>query len=143
MRLRHVGVLFLLLLLVIFSVANWEIITTPTGLNLLVGQVQAPLGLLMLIAIGFFTVLYTLLLVVVERRLLREGAHLNREIEEVRKRGAEAQATEIQELAQTVTQGLSEIRGVLGRLVSQITELRVLLAARGSEGTSDVPSQEA
>ena len=46
MRLRHVGVLFLLLLFVIFSVGNWETIATPTRLNLLVGYVQVPLGLL-------------------------------------------------------------------------------------------------
>ena len=95
MRLRHVGVLFLLLVLVLFAVGNWETIATPTRLNLLVGQVQMPLGLLMLIATGVVTVLYALLLVVAERRLLREGARLHREIEEVRQRGAETHTTEI------------------------------------------------
>ena len=59
------------------------------------GQVQMPLGLLMLIATGVVTVLYALLLVVAERRLLREGARLHREIEKVRQRGAETHTTEI------------------------------------------------
>ncbi|HUU35233.1 MAG TPA: LapA family protein, partial [Vicinamibacterales bacterium] len=102
MRLRNVGVLFLLLLLVIFSVANWVTIATPTRLNLLVADVEAPLGLLMLIAVGFLTVLYALLLVIVERRLLRESARLSREIEEERKRGSETQGTETRQLAQMV-----------------------------------------
>ena len=66
------------LVLVLFAVGNWETIATPTRLNLLVGQVQMPLGLLMLIATGVVTVLYALLLVVAERRLLREGARLHR-----------------------------------------------------------------
>ena len=96
----------------------------------------------MLIAIGFFTALYALLLVVAERGLLREGARLNREIEEERKRGDETQTTEIRQLAQTVTQDLSEVRGILGRLVSQIADLRVLVAARVSHGTSEAPSEE-
>ncbi|MDA1185281.1 MAG: lipopolysaccharide assembly protein LapA domain-containing protein [Acidobacteria bacterium] len=142
MRLRHVGVLFLLLLLAIFAVANWGTIEAPTRLNLLVGQVEAPLGLLMLISIGFLTVLYALLLVVVERRLLREGARLNREIEEERKRRNETQTTEIRQLAQTMTHDLSEVRGILGRLVSQITELRSLVAGRVSPGTSGAPADE-
>lgn len=142
MRLRHVGVLLLLLLLAVFSVANWGTIVTQTSLNLLVGQVQAPLGLLMLITVGFLTVLYALLLVVVERRLLREGARLNREIEEERKRGREAQTAELRQLSQTLTHDLAEVRSVLGRLVSQMAELRVLVAGRVAQGTSDAPRNE-
>ena len=139
MRLRHVGVIFLLLLLVIFSMGNWETIATPTTLNLLVGQVQVPLGLLMLITTGLLTVLYALLLVLAERRLLREGARLHRDVEEVRQREGETQTTEIRQLAQTLTQDLSDVRDVLGRLSSQVTDLRILVAGRVSPGTSDAP----
>lgn len=71
MRLRHVGVLFLLLVIAIFAAVNWGTIAAPTRLNLLIGQVEAPLGLLMLISIGLLTILYALLLVVAERRLPR------------------------------------------------------------------------
>ena len=142
MRLRNVGVLLLLLLLALFGASNWGTIAAPARLNLLVGQVEAPLGLLMLVAIGFLTLLYGLLLVLVERRLLRESARLNREIEEARRRGNETQTTEIRQFAQTVTQDLSEVRTILGRLVSQITDLRVLVAGRGAHDTSDAPGDE-
>lgn len=139
MRLRHVGVVLLLLLLAIFSMGNWETIATPTTLNLLVGQVQVPLGLLMLITIGLLTVLYALLLVLAERRFLREGARLHRDVEEARQREGETQTTEIRQLAQKLTQDLSDVRGVLGRLSSQVTDLRVLVAGRVSPGTFDAP----
>ena len=139
MRLRHVGVVFLLLLLAIFSIGNWATISTPTRLNLLVGQVEVPLGLLMLITIGLLTVLYALLLVLAERRFLREGARLHRDAEEARQRGGEAQTTEIRQLAQTLTQDLSDVRGILGRLSSQVTDLRVFVAGRVAADASDPP----
>ena len=77
MQIRHIGLLLLLLLLTVFGAANWTTISNPTDLNLLLGRVQAPIGLLMLGIVATMGCLYAVLLLAGERRLLRQNARLN------------------------------------------------------------------
>jgi hypothetical protein len=54
----------------LFVVANWQVLTLQTSINLLVSQVTAPLGLVMLGAMGVLTLFYLLFLVWLETRAL-------------------------------------------------------------------------
>jgi hypothetical protein len=54
----------------LFVVANWQVLTLQTSINLLVSQVTAPLGLVMLGVMGVLTLLYLLFLVWLETRVL-------------------------------------------------------------------------
>lgn len=58
MRLRTVLILAVLVLVGVFAMMNWQAITAPTSLNFIVARVEAPLGLLMLAAIGMLAVFF-------------------------------------------------------------------------------------
>lgn len=130
MHIRHVAVVVVLLVIGLFALVNWSTIAAPTTLDLLVGQVQAPLGLLMLGAVAVLTIVYALLLVVVERRLLRESRDVHRALDAERRRTSETQTEDMRDLSRVIAQELDDVRGVLGRLVSQVTELRRLATPR-------------
>lgn len=115
MRPRHAVVLFLLVMLGLFAAINWATIAAPTTLNLVVGQVQGPLGLLLLGVVAALSVVYALMLVVTERRLLREHADTHRALEAERRRTSEAQSEEMRQ----VFRELSSVRMALGQLAAQ------------------------
>ena len=115
MRPRHAVVVFLLVMLGLFAVMNWGTIAAPTTLNLLVGQIQGPLGLLLLGVVALLSVGYALMLVITERRLLRENAETHRALEAERRRTSETQTEEMRQ----VFRELSNVRLVLSQLASQ------------------------
>ena len=47
MRIRHVGLLALLLVLVLLAAANWTTMMAPTEISLLVSRIVAPFGLIL------------------------------------------------------------------------------------------------
>jgi uncharacterized integral membrane protein len=53
---------FVAVALGVFVVANWRVLSAQTALNLVVAQVTAPLGLVMIGAIVVMTLLYLVLL---------------------------------------------------------------------------------
>lgn len=66
-------------LIVVFSGLNWTALTTPTSLNLLVTQIDAPIGVILLsltavfVALFFVATLYTSISNLMEsRRMLKE-----------------------------------------------------------------------
>ena len=60
MTLRSVVLAILSLLALIFLILNWQGITAPVPVNLIVEEIQAPLGLILLIIIVSFIPLFFL-----------------------------------------------------------------------------------
>ena len=113
----------------------------PTKFRSPSGVVQAPLGLLLLTTVGFLTALYAIMLMSVERRLLREAARTSRELQEERRQRRDSENEEIRQLTQTLTHELSDIKDVLGRLVSQVSGLRSVVADRVTRQPSEDDAQ--
>src|SRR6266853_680942 len=63
MRARTLVLLVILIAIGIFAAVNWKAIVAPTTLSLVVADVQAPLGLIMLGITVLLTVLFLLFLV--------------------------------------------------------------------------------
>lgn len=114
----------LFVVLGLLATANWSTFTTPTELNLLVTRVQAPLGLLMLITIGVMGALYSILLLVGERRLLRENAKNSRELAVLRKEGLDSLTEQLQEVRTAVTRELAVVRELHTQGLTQLGDLR-------------------
>jgi uncharacterized integral membrane protein len=102
MKPRTVIVLLILLALFLFSALNWSTFTHPTALNVLFGQVEAPLGLLMLGLIGLLTLGYLLLLTRAETGALLDNRRASKELEKARKLADEAEASCFVELKKTL-----------------------------------------
>ena len=116
--------LLLFVVLGLLASGNWAAFTSYTELNLLVTRVQAPLGLLMLATVGVMACLYWVLLLVGERRLLRENARYTRELAELRKQGLDHLTDELQEVRAAVTRELAVVKELHTQGLNQLGELR-------------------
>lgn len=94
-RPRTAFVLLVLALLGAFAALNWAAVTAPTSLNLLLGRVEAPIGLAMLgVAVGL-TVLYLLFAATTETAALLEARRHAREMDAQRRLAEEAEASRL------------------------------------------------
>jgi len=97
---KFVGAIILvsLILVGVFTLANWEVLTAPTTLSFLAFTVDAPLGVLLL---GFMLVLLALLLgyvMMLRTTMLVEARRHAQELQSQRKLAESAEASRVSEL---------------------------------------------
>ena len=124
MRIRHVGLLGLLLVLALLAAANWTTMMAPTEINLLVSRIEAPFGLIMLVTVGLMGCIYVLMLLITERRLMAVNARQAQELATLREEALEGQDTRIKVLETAVTGNFGELKTQLSRVLEQIGDLR-------------------
>jgi len=98
MRIINFILLIALVALVIFAAINWQAIMAPVPLSLLFGNVEAPLGLILLAATGLLALLFLGFVVYMQSSTLVIRRKLNKEVEEQRKLANEAEASRFTEL---------------------------------------------
>ena len=92
-------VLFLVLLFVgLFALINWGAFVAPTPLSLGFTTVQAPLGLIMLALVAFLCVLFTVWVVTLQARSLKDARRQTRELQAQRDLADKAEASRFTEL---------------------------------------------
>ncbi len=131
MKARHIAVSFILLLVALFAAANWVTFAQPAKLNLLLGEVAAPLGLIMLAVLAGLTLLYVVFLATLETKMLLESRRQAKELEEARRLARETEASRIRELQQSLTRELGEIKDLLVAALKQ-PRLESMGAAKGA-----------
>jgi uncharacterized integral membrane protein len=135
----------LLLLLLMVAAINWEQFSTPGQLNLVVRQVEVPLGAVMLGVVGLFTVLYLVFLAGARTTQLVETRRYAREAHEARQLANEAEASRFSELRQYLETEVQSLRDQISdteeRLSSAIDESHNSLVA--NLGEMDVREQGA
>lgn len=132
---RAIVVLFGLTLVGLFALLNWEAFTTPTSLSLGVTTVQAPLGLIMLGLLVFFSVLFVVWAMSLQAGALMEGRRLTRDLQAQRDLADKAEASRFTELRSFLSNELSAVtvaqEQMRAVLVSRLD--RVQEAARASQ----------
>lgn len=92
-----------------FAIANWGAIVQPVPVSLIVTQVQAPLGLILL---GFAVVLVTIfagVLLVQQARVIAEARRWHKEVETQRSLADQAEASRFTELRDFLAAELAKI----------------------------------
>jgi len=112
MNLRSLSISLALALLAVFAMLNWTAFITPTTLSIGFTNVQAPLGLIMLIATGLVCGLFVLYIVVQQAGVILEARRNAKELKSHRELADKAEASRFTELR-------SFIEGELGRLEAQ------------------------
>ncbi|MBW6396110.1 MAG: DNA cytosine methyltransferase [Thermus sp.] len=158
MSARTLFALLVLLLLVLFSWLNWGEITKPTSLSLGLTRVEAPLGLVLVMALGVVSLLYLIFTIGLEtaallevRRYARELLHYKKLAEEAEqsrytelrgyleaefKRLAEAEKEEIRALEARLAETLEKHGNTLAAYIGELEDqLLRLLQGRGGENT--------
>jgi uncharacterized integral membrane protein len=109
------------LLVAAFTLANWSVIIQATTLNLLVARIDAPLGIVMLLAI---LVVMAIGLVLLETQRLgwnRQQQTLQRDLDRQRQLAEEAEASRLAELRTLLEDETASIRDKLDRILDQLT----------------------
>jgi hypothetical protein len=113
MTLRTFSIIVALVLIAGFALLNWSAFMAPTTLSLGLGQVQAPLGLVMLVATGVVSALFLIVVAVVQARAIVEGRRHVRELQALRELADKAEVSRITELREFVGQGLRHLESQL------------------------------
>ena len=118
--------LLLLLVLtgiVIFAAVNWSAISAPTTVSLLVTDVEAPLGLIMLGLTVLLTVLFLIYVAYLQTSVLLEARRHSRELRAQRDLADQAEASRFTDL-----KGFLEAE--MRKLAGQVAESRAAVTGR-------------
>jgi uncharacterized integral membrane protein len=98
MNVRSLLLTLVLVLVAAFAVLNWAAFTAPTMLTLGFTQVEAPLGLIMLIALGVISVLFLAYIVFQQAGVIVEARRYAKELKAQRELADTAEASRFTEL---------------------------------------------
>jgi uncharacterized integral membrane protein len=104
--------LLVLLLLALFAWLNWGEITKPTPLSLGLTRVEAPLGLLLVIALGVVSLLYLIFTIGLETAALLEVKRYARELLHYKKLAEDAEQSRYTELRRYLEAELKRLEEV-------------------------------
>ena len=140
MKLPTLLLLLVLTVIVVFAIVNWTVITAPTTVSLLVTDVQAPLGLVMLGLAVLVTVLFLIYVAYLQTSVLLEARRHSRELQAQRELADKAEAsrftdlriyldTELRKLGEQVAESCV---GVTARIDLAQQDLRTTLEESGN-----------
>lgn len=140
MKLPTLLLMFVLTGIVAFAVVNWSVIMAPTTVSLLVADIQAPLGLIMLGLTALVTVLFLIYLAYLQTTVLLDARRHSRELQTQRDLADKAEAsrftdlhgyldTELRKLGEQVAESRT---GVTGRIERTEQELRAVIEQSGN-----------
>lgn len=112
MNARTLAIAIALFLLAVFALLNWSAFSTPTALTLGFAEVQAPLGLVMLVVTGIVSGLFLVYIVYQQAGAILESRRYERELRANRELADKAEASRFTELR-------AYLASELGRLQSQ------------------------
>ncbi len=140
MKPRTVTYIIVLLILLVFVLANWAVITRPTQINLLVARVDAPLGILLLLIAGVILAIDAIVHALSRHAWTKERRSLTEQLERQRARADEAEASRIQALHELVERETAMIRVQLDRIMNAISSRQALPDQRTVTGGPDTSS---
>ena len=110
MHLRSVFVLLLFVLCSIFLVVNWEGVMADVSVNLLYTQIQAPLGLILLLGPGLMILICLVYGFVQQAALSMELRRVNKQLQEARDLAQKAERSRFTELKSEMQKQLLDLQ---------------------------------
>ena len=140
MYLRTVFILIVLAAVALFAAINWKAFMAPTTLSLVFGNVEAPLGLILLAVVGLLTLLFLLYVVYLQSSVLMENRRNARELQAQRELADQAEASRFSQLRSFLEKELGGLGGkteeskvaVLAKLEALERDLRSVVEQSGN-----------
>ena len=123
MKAPTVLLLAVLALIVVFAAVNWSVIMAPTTVSMLVTDVQAPLGLILLSITLMITALFLIFVVYLQTNVLLDARRHSRELGAQRELADKAEASRFTDLR-------SYLDTELRRIGDQVAESRSITTSR-------------
>ena len=124
MYLRTLLIVLVLGVVVIFALLNWSVFTAPTTLSIGFTTVEAPLGLILLGAIGTLTLLFLIYLVYLQASALMESRQYSRELKNQRELADRAEESRFTELRSSLE---TELRRIADQMADSNTAMNTRL----------------
>lgn len=110
MNLRSVFLFVIFIFCGIFLVVNWQGIVTDVPVNLLYTEIQAPLGLILLLVLGFLVFICLLYAFVQQASLALEMRRAHKELEDARQLAQRAERSRFVELNNELQKLVKDLR---------------------------------
>lgn len=104
-------ILLALLLLAVFTLANWSVLTAVTTLSFVAFNVEGPLGVILLGATLLLVLLFVLYALSLRTSMLMESHRLNQELQAQRKLAESAETSRIDALRTQIELEFAQLRG--------------------------------
>ncbi len=98
MKIKTIVIILVLALISLFALLNWSAIMAPTTLSIVVADIEAPLGLIMLGLIILLTFLFLTFIVIMQAGIMADRRRMLQELEAQRTLANEAEASRFNDL---------------------------------------------
>ncbi len=130
MKLRTFTIALALALIAVFAWLNWSVFTALSPVSLGVVQIQAPLGLIMLVATAVLCALFLVYIAVEQGRSIVQGRRHLREVQALREQVDQAEASRLNALREAVAQGQRQFEAQLATTTRDTQERLAQLERR-------------
>lgn len=140
MYLRTLLILIVLGAVTTFAAINWNAFMAPTKLSVVFANVEAPLGLILLVVVGLLTLLFLLYVVYLQSSVLVENRRNARELQAQRELADQAEASRFNQLRSFLEKELGRLGekteeskvGVFAKLEALERDLRLVVEQSGN-----------
>lgn len=126
-RISHWLAWIVVFVIVAFAALNWGVLTTPTSLNLLVADISAPVGIILLGLTAVFVLLFFMATLYSRISTLLESRQMHKELARVQQMADKAEASRMEGLHKLVAtefrlvnERLAKIEGALDKPVVKL-----------------------
>jgi hypothetical protein len=98
MKIRTIVLIVVFVLIGLFALLNWSAIMAPTTLSMIVADIEAPLGLIMLGLMVLLTILFLTFIVIMQAGIMADRRRILQELEAQRTLANEAEASRFSDL---------------------------------------------
>lgn len=114
-------ILAALLLLAVFTLANWSVLTAPTTLSFVAFNIEGPLGIILLGVTLVLVALFVLYALTLRTNMLLESRRLNQELQAQRKLAESAETSRINELRTRIDARMDEAEQSMKLAINEAT----------------------
>ena len=120
MKYQTIIISIVLFFVILFAGLNWALFTTPSSLNLLFKELDAPLGIIMLIVIAILSVVYLITVGAIETGALVQNKRSTKELEKARKLAENEEQSRYNELKKYLGEELNKVNSRLNEIQGQL-----------------------
>jgi uncharacterized integral membrane protein len=114
-------ILAALLLLAVFTLANWSVLTAPATLSFVAFNIEGPLGIILLGVTLVLVALFVLYALTLRTNMLMESRRLNQELQAQRKLADSAETSRINELRTLIDARMDEAEQSMKLAINEAT----------------------
>jgi len=130
-----------LVVLLVFTAANWSVLTAFTTLSFVAFEVQGPLGLIMLGVILVFAALFAVYAMALRAAMLLESHRHNQQLAAQRELAESAESSRLSDLRARIDGEFTQLRGLIADIGNRVESLGPSMRTSLEESANGLAAQ--